>query len=96
MEKHQVTFAVTARGVTGQLGRPILVVCEAAEGDARQLVTLQAAHGDLWEVRRSQRHTVPVHASVADVLSAMSGDSLYNWICANWGIQLAMEVPPPG
>lgn len=95
MEKPQVTFAVTASGLTGPVGSPILVVSSVLERDARELVILRGIWGEMSQVLRIPVRHVPLTAYDVDILAACAEGETRAALIPAFGVQLTVDLEIP-
>lgn len=94
MENDQVTFAVTASGLKGKHGRPILILCEALEGLPQQLIWYRAGPHHTSEVNRMELDNGPLSAHRLQVIQDVTQRELYTSLLFWKGVQAEFEVPP--
>lgn len=91
MEKAVVSVTLQRVHLRGPVGKPLLVCFLASEGRERQLVSVQYTQGGLWEVSRRGWPAGQLTASVADAMTNMVGDLVYNSLLTHEGIQGELE-----
>lgn len=94
MEKDQVTFAVTASGLTGPVGRPILLICEALASAPQSFVVLRAVRGEMRQQHRYEVAEGAMHYQAIDEISSVVHAELYTAFAYYKGIQAEFEALP--
>lgn len=93
MEKPLVTFAVTAHGLTGRLGQPVMVISLDLASDPQALVILRTASSGFHEVARCPLPQGPFTAGALAIVQAHVVAELYTAMVLWKGVQAELEVP---
>lgn len=93
-ENTQVTFAVQAHGLTGPVGRPVLIVCEALDRRPQQLLWIRCAPHVATECNRLNVADGPLSRHELEVIEQITYAELYTSLLFWKGVQAEFEAPP--
>lgn len=94
MEKDQVTIAVTASGLTGPVGQPILVVCRVQASSHEEFVILRAKPSEMRQRLRIAVAEGPMTNYAVNYLTTEVDSELYVALCQFKGVQAEFESLP--
>jgi hypothetical protein len=95
VEKAQVTFAVTASGLSGPLGRPLSAFFVASNRGVQSLVGLREVGGVLYEAFRYEAEEGPLSHLTADAWTIGVSDEFYHTLLTRVGLALDGELLAP-